>query len=268
MARILQNHDGRIYEATRFGKTPPTLQKAVFAIADGELFDLRVRYSLALYCLYVSELIGTKKNPIDFDYKQEEALCARLHRLELGKMKIPTRVESTQHLSYAIPDGTRRYTAFFNFFYHTLNKQSNDGKLTLYNLTYENVYGEEACRLKIYEKQRAFLYWANIPAIQMQQTSFLFGKPLHEYLRPALMKRYMPVEEITQELKKYSFQPREGIWRYPSQKSELRQIAETPQNVEQHYFEWLIFVLTPLVETMLFQIYHRILTVEGKEHTV
>ena len=100
---------------------------------DPTIFDKRVRYSLAMFVLYMTGRIGKTENPFYIKTLEEERICALLHALDLPALSTPTkRHTKKQFVSYAYKQRLMR-TEKRDLAYYRLEYPANKMDLSRYD---------------------------------------------------------------------------------------------------------------------------------------
>ena len=146
----------------------------------------------------------------------------------------------------------------------SVNRDSQKRFLTFALAEFEKRLGKQAMRFyhleeggeTIDHKKSEFAYWGNIPAIQMQDVTFLFGKPIHDYLRTAIMEKFSGSEHnhVREVFRAQAFERINKEWLDRSG-STVRDTPKKPLDFDDHYYQWIMGIFQPMADTILYHIY-------------
>jgi len=230
------------YEPLEF--TPPCkeMRELVWNVIALEIVDSRVEYSMALFCLYTTGLLGVAKNPIDLHYREEESLVRFLYSLNFKELRIGrTHVSQSKFVNFARTEFENRLGTKQRCYYQLE-----------YDANTDDPYKNE------------LTYWGNIPALQMQEATFLFGKPLHDYMRAAIVKRFegSDLDNVRDVFRTSTYERLNNEW-MNSDCSWGPATPKSPLDFDEYYYQWIMGVFQPMANNILYYLYEYLLEALG-----
>jgi len=176
--------------------------------------------------------IGKTENPFYIKTLEEERVCTLLHALDLTALSTPTKRRTKKQFVSSAYKRRLMCTENRDLAYYRLECPANKMDLSRYD---------------------RFGYWGNIPAIQMQETMFLFGKPLHEYLNKSALERYTDINMIHLR-QSFNDQYFDKLLKKHAEQQKKKQYPTRPPESDVFFFAWIMSVLQLMADEMLWTI--------------